>query len=114
MKTLASFILKSVTWISLCVCLSACFIRPYKFDIAQGNLVTADKVEQLQTGMSEDQVQYLLGTPMLHDVFHTNRWDYIYYEKPGYGEPKRRHLAIYFEQGHVDRITRDELPSSVA
>jgi outer membrane protein assembly factor BamE len=114
MKTLASSILKSATCISLCLFLSACFIRPYKFDITQGNLVTADTVEQLQTGMTEEQVQYLLGTPMLHDVFHTNRWDYIYYEKPGYGEPKRRHLAIYFEQGRVERITRDEMPASVA
>lgn len=114
MKTLAASLLKYTVWATLCLCISGCFIRPYKFDIEQGNLVTAEKVEQVQPGMSEEQVRYLLGSPMLHDVFHTNRWDYIYYEKPGYGEPKRRHLAIYFDQGRVMNLTRDELPSSIA
>jgi len=105
---------KILSLVFLCLSLSACFVRPYKFDLEQGNIVTADKLEQIQPGMSEEQVRYVLGTPMLHDVFHTNRWDYIYYDKPGYGPEVRRHIAIYFDNGQVDHITRDEMPSAVA
>lgn len=113
MKTLFS-IFKCLAWISLCLSLSACFVRPYRFDLKQGNVITAEKVEQIQQGMSEDQVRYILGTPMLHDVFHTNRWDYIYFDRPNHGEITRRHLAIYFENGQVDHISHDPLPESVA
>ena len=64
--------------------------------------------------MSEEQVQYVLGTPMLQDVFHTNRWDYVYYEKPGKGPVKRSHLAIYFNDGVVSEVISDPLPENVA
>jgi outer membrane protein assembly factor BamE len=110
MKNLASTLCKSILWISLSISLSACFIRPYKFDLIQGNVVTAAKIAEIHPGMSEDQVRDVLGTPMLHDVFHTQRWDYVYYEKPGYGEPIRQHIASYFDRGQVERVTRDPLP----
>ncbi|HRE31640.1 MAG TPA: outer membrane protein assembly factor BamE [Candidatus Berkiella sp.] len=64
----------------------------------------------IHAGMSEEEVRYILGTPMLHDIFHTNRWDYVYLEKPNEGEEVRRHLAIYFENGYVEKITQDPLP----
>lgn len=98
----------------LALSLSACFIRPYKFDLEQGNLISADKIAQVQPGMSEEQVKYVLGTPMLQDVFHTNRWDYVYLEKPSYGKEKRSHLAIYFNDGVVSEVIRDPLPENVA
>lgn len=112
MKKLVDNLVKALLLITLSLSLSACFIRPYKFGITQGNVVSPDKIEQIRPGMSEDQVRYVLGTPMLHDVFHTNRWDYIYYEKPGYGPEKRQHIAIYFDHGYVDRITRDQMPET--
>lgn len=112
MKTMGPFI-KVILGALLCLSLSACFIRPYKFDITQGNPLTADKVAEIHPGMSAEQVRYTLGTPMLQDVFHDERWDYVYYDKPGYKAAKRSHMAIYFEDGRVARITKDAFPDAV-
>lgn len=109
MKKLAKNLSKSLFWAALCLSLNGCFIRPYKFDMYQGNVITQDKVAQIEPGMSQEQVRYVLGTPVLNDVFHTQRWDYIYMEKPGFGKEKRRHLAIYFNDGRVDRVSQDSL-----
>ena len=54
------------------------FLTPYKMDIRQGNFVTPQMREKLKLGMSRQQVRYVLGTPMVNDVFHGNRWDYVY------------------------------------
>jgi outer membrane protein assembly factor BamE len=51
---------------------------------------------------------------MLNDVFHTNRWDYVYYDKPRIGKETRRHIAVHFEDGRVSEVTRDFLPEAVA
>ncbi len=104
--------LKCTLLLLLSLFLSACVLRPYKFDIQQGNVITPEKVAQIQPGMSPEQVEYVLGTPLLNDVFHTERWDYIFYEKPGYKKPTRRHLAVYFADGKVVRVSEDPLPNS--
>lgn len=93
----------------MCVAISGCFLRPYRFPVTQGNEICADTVAQLQVGMSANEVRYLMGTPMLQDVFHENRWDYIYIEKPGYGPAARYHLAIFFQDGHIASIMQDPL-----
>ncbi len=97
---------KCFSWILLSLCLSAC-IRPYKFTIHQGNIISSEKVAEVQPGMSFEQVRYVLGTPLLQDVFHADRWDYIYIEKPGYKPAARRHLAIYFNEGRVASLVLD-------
>lgn len=110
MKVQPRTLIQCACWLLLSLSLSACFVRPYKFDLIQGNDITSESVSLIHPGMSEEEVRYLLGTPMLHDIFHTNRWDYVYLEKPGHGEEIRRHLAIYFENGRVEKITQDPLP----
>ena len=50
-------------------------IKPYKMDIQQGNVVTSEMLLKLRPGMSKSQVQFIMGTPLLVDSFHTNRWD---------------------------------------
>lgn len=95
---------------ALCTVLSGCFIKPYKFDLYQGNIITPDKVAQIQPGMSREQVRYVLGTPMLNDVFETERWDYVYLERRGYSKEMRRHLAVFFDEGRVAKVTHDALP----
>ena len=62
------------------------FVKPYRIDIRQGNYVTQEMVSQLKPGMSRDQVRFVLGTPLVTDVFHTDRWDYIYRFRPGKGD----------------------------
>ena len=58
-------------------------IKPYRPDTHQGNLVTKEMVDQLHLGMTQLQVQFLLGVPLLRDMFHQNRWDYLYYMNNG-------------------------------
>lgn len=72
-------------------------LNPFRIDIRQGNLVTQEMAAQLKAGMTRDQVRFVLGTPMLSDVFHPDRWDYLYYFKPG-NQPEdlqQRRLVVY-------------------
>src|SRR5690606_39167355 len=83
---------------------------PYRPTVQQGNWVTAEQVAQLQVGMSREQVRYVLGTPTLQDIFHADRWDYPYYNKPGYGEGQERRFTVWFEGDQLVRWAGDELP----
>ena len=99
----------------VCASLGACQkvpmlpgLQPYRMDIQQGNRLEADAVEQVEVGMPQSAVQFLLGTPMLADPFHADRWDYPYYLRRGRSsEAERSWLSVYFENGRVTRIERD-------
>lgn len=80
--------------------------EPYKIDIAQGNKFDQDQVAQLKIGMTQAQVKYLLGTPMIQDVFHPNRWDYVYRVKPGKGELEQKRVTLYFKEGALAQINQ--------
>jgi outer membrane protein assembly factor BamE len=85
--------------------LSACV---YRIDIQQGNLLDEEDINQVDLGMTRSQVQFLLGTPMIADSFHRNRWDYAYYYRQGRSrEADRRWVVVYFENDRVQRIERD-------
>lgn len=87
-------------------CLSAGCV--YRIDIQQGNRLEQDAVEQVEVGMSQSAVQFLLGTPMLADPFHAERWDYPYYLRRGRSaEAQQSWVVIYFEDGRVTRVDRD-------
>jgi len=88
--------------LSLCGCIHA-----YRFDMKQGNYLTPENAAEIQPGMSQEEVRYILGTSMVQDIFHYNRWDYIFYEKPGRGKPTEDRLTIYFREGVVERVMRD-------
>jgi outer membrane protein assembly factor BamE len=82
-------------------------ISEYKIDIQQGNVLTQDMVAQLRPGLSRDQVRFILGTPVLTDMFHAERWDYIYRLKKGRtGEIETRKFAVFFDDG--DKLARVE------
>lgn len=106
---------KAVLLKCLCICfvsllMSACLFKPFRFDIQQGSIITFDKVAQIKPGMSQDQVQFILGSPTLEDIFHTERWDYLYYLDAKDKPIEKRHFAVYFKNGVVDSITQDDLP----
>jgi outer membrane protein assembly factor BamE len=85
--------------------LSACV---YRIDIQQGNLLEDDEISQVDLGMTRSQVQFLLGTPMIADSFHRDRWDYAYYFRRGRSpEAIHRWFVVYFENDRVSRIERD-------
>lgn len=111
MKTI---ILKTISASMMLILLNGCFLKPYRFDIQQGNIIESEKVAQIHPGMTEDQVRFILGTPLLQDVFHTNRWDYIYYLNPQHGEIEKRHLVVFFSDGVVESISEDSQPYAKA
>ncbi len=85
----------------------------YKQEMNQGNIIPEKKLVELKKGLSMAQVHFLLGTPILDNYIHQNRWDYIYYLKPGYGKTQRKHLVIYFTDEKVsDFILPSESPDA--
>ncbi|PHS72623.1 MAG: cell envelope protein SmpA [Cycloclasticus sp.] len=70
----------------------------YKINVSQGNLVTQDMVDQLRPGMDERQVKFLLGTPLLIDPFHANRWDYFYTLNVAGKEQKHERITLMFDE----------------
>ncbi len=88
--------------------LSSCAI--YKMDIRQGNFVTQDMREKLKLGMTKPQVRYVLGTPMINDVFHGNRWDYVYRLEHGGKIVEKRNLTLDFEGDILARIDDGNQP----
>ena len=79
-------------------------ITPYKIDIQQGNNVSQEAVSQLKLGMSREQVRALLGTPLLTDIFHGDRWDYVYFREHPSGAREQRKLAVHFDGGKLARV----------
>jgi len=86
----------------------------YKIDIPQGNVITQEMVDQLQRGMDKQRVAYVMGTPLLVDVFHQDRWDYVYRLKPGRGKPTQRRISLHFENDQLVRIDGDVTPAAGA
>ncbi|WP_428606146.1 outer membrane protein assembly factor BamE [Sedimenticola sp.] len=83
-------------------------------DVQQGNVVNQEAINKLKPGMSKSQVSYLLGTPMLVDVFHQDRWDYLYRMKPGNKEASQERVALYFSDDRLIRIEGDYRPQPTA
>ncbi|MDA8347364.1 MAG: outer membrane protein assembly factor BamE [Pseudomonadota bacterium] len=83
----------------------------YRMPIQQGNYLDGHTVRQLKVGMTRVQVRYLLGTPMIQDVFDTNRWDYVYYFKRGYvHRPIQSRVTVFFHDGKVSRFKLLDVP----
>lgn len=82
-------------------------LTPYRMDVRQGNFVTKEMSMQLKPGQTKDQVRFILGTPLINDLFHGDRWDYVYRFQPGHGEPQQRRLVVYFVDGKLLRVDGD-------
>jgi outer membrane protein assembly factor BamE len=76
----------------------------YKMPVQQGNVLTEEMVDRLELGMSRAQVRYLLGTPLLADMFHTDRWDYIYTQRTGRKTMERKRLTVWFEEDALIKL----------
>ena len=80
----------------------------YKVDILQGNHLDPDAIDQIEVGMTRSQVRFILGTPMVKDPFHADRWDYVYYfKKGGSDNPIRDRLIVYFDGDKVASLDRN-------
>ena len=86
-------------------------ITPYRIDIVQGNAITQEQAEKVKPGLTRLQVRDALGTPLMADPFHADRWDYIFtLRRPG-AEAQRRSVVVFFEGDVVKSIEAPALPS---
>ncbi|MFY9315344.1 MAG: outer membrane protein assembly factor BamE [Burkholderiales bacterium] len=89
-------------------------VTPYRMVIQQGNFISQEMVAQLKPGMTKEQVRFVLGTPLVTDIFHADRWDYVFYrELPG-GKREQRNLSVIFEKERLVRVIGDLMPSEGA
>lgn len=84
---------------------------PYRIDIQQGNFVSREMVAQIKPGMTPDQVRFALGTPLLTDIFHADRWDYVFRLKKGNGEIITSKVVLRFKDNRLSSIDGADLPT---
>ncbi len=92
--------------------LSACtYLTPYKIEIQQGNVVKDDELAQLRAGMSKQQVTQTIGTPLVTDVFHADRWDYVHYVRKRGRMLEQRKLTLVFREDRLAKLEGDGAPA---
>ena len=106
-----AFLMLFVTALTGCGAGALDFPGVYKIGIPQGNIITQDMVDQLRPGMTKRQVIFVMGTPLVRDPFHQDRWDYIYSYQPGGGTRGQEGITVFFEDDQLVRFTGDFVPS---
>jgi len=95
-----------VTLVVLALGASGCV---YRANISQGNIVEEEDLDQVEVGMTRSQVRFLLGTPMIEDPFHQDRWDYVYYVTIGRNDASaKRWITVMFDDDKVSEIRRNQ------
>ena len=112
---------KKILLMGILLALSACnglssleFPGVYKIGIPQGNIITQEMIDQLRPGMTKRQVTFVMGTPLVRDPYHQDRWDYVYNYQPGGGVRGQERVTIYFVDDGLVRFTGDFTPTSEA
>jgi outer membrane protein assembly factor BamE len=82
----------------------------YRIDVQQGNVLTSEMLEKVELGMDKRKVRFLLGTPLVTDAFHQDRWDYFYSYEPGSGRRVQQRVALFFEAERLARIDAEINP----
>ncbi|MFA5985158.1 MAG: outer membrane protein assembly factor BamE [Methylococcaceae bacterium] len=85
----------------------------YKVDIQQGNVVDQNIIDQLRPSMNKRQVLFIMGSPMMADPFHQDRWDYLYSNQPGGDDRVQKRVTIYFKDDHIAGLQGDLRPSAL-
>ncbi|MES2533232.1 MAG: outer membrane protein assembly factor BamE [Pseudomonadota bacterium] len=86
-------------------------ITPYQVEVVQGNVVSSEQIDALKVGMSRQQVREIVGTSLLTDMFHADRWDYVFtIDRQGVAR-QRLGLALFFDGDALSRIVADRMPS---
>jgi outer membrane protein assembly factor BamE len=86
-------------------------IKPYKLDVQQGNVVTSKMLLQLRPGMTKSQVRFIMGTPLIQDSFHGNRWDYVYQMREAGKVTEQRRVILDFENDLLKTVRGDVIPA---
>ncbi len=98
--------LRATLVVLACLALTACFTT-YKVDVQQGNYIDPELIARLKPGMTRSQVRFLLGTPLLADPFHPNRWDYLFLDRRRGRLKEERRLTWWFEGDKLARAVTD-------
>lgn len=86
-------------------------VTPYRVEVVQGNVLTKEQVARVKPGMSRAQVRDLLGSPLLTDIFHDNRWDYAFSIRRQGAPNQARHLVAWFDGDRLKSLdVPDDLP----
>ena len=100
--------IRSILLLVTAVCLLAgCFLKPHKIDIQQGNFLDQAAISKLKPGMTRSQVRFLMGTPLINDPFHPERWDYMYFDRKGGKLLEEKRVTLWFEGDKLVRATTD-------
>jgi outer membrane protein assembly factor BamE len=104
---------------ALAVSVAACSyvpnVTPHRIEIQQGNFISQEMVDQLKPGMTRDQVRFALGTPLMTDMFHAERWDYLFVrQRANSREVERRRISIFFAGDKLARVEGDIVASGAA
>jgi outer membrane protein assembly factor BamE len=86
-------------------------VTPYKVEVVQGNVITREQLELIKPGQSRAQVRDILGSPLLMDVFHADRWDYMFTIRRQGAAPQQRQVVVRFEGDALKSIEAPELPA---
>ncbi len=105
-------IILSVAILTLSGCSSLSVPGAHKIDIQQGNVITQDMLDKLKPGMDKSQVRFVLGTPTIVDVFHQERWDYVYSFQQGGQDREQRRISLFFADEKLARMEGDIVPAT--
>tara|TARA_X000001036_G_scaffold336749_1_gene315705 strand:+ start:609 stop:1046 length:438 start_codon:yes stop_codon:yes gene_type:complete len=100
----------TIIFLILSGCSLSRFPGVYRINIEQGNILTQEMIDQLEPGMTQRQVKFILGTPLLRDSLNQNRWDYRYLLRIGNETLKESLVTIYFDGDNLSNIEGDLLP----
>ena len=104
--------LRSLCLAGLMLCAGACtYLTPYRLEIQQGHVMTDEALAKLRSGMTKNQVSQVLGTPLLNDTFHANRWDYVHYVRRRGNMIDQKHMALIFEDEKLARLDGSGAPA---
>lgn len=108
---------QSIILLLTCAALSACskvslpskdnvpFV--YRIDVQQGNVVTQEMLAQLEYGMDKKKVEFIMGSPIISDTFHSNRWDYVYTYRDGHQTAEQRRVTLFFRNELLAKVEGD-------
>lgn len=97
-------------FLALTGCSTLEFPWVYRIDVDQGNVIKQEMVDQLKPGMSKSQVQFVMGSALIADTFHENRWDYVYTMLRGDGSKEKQRLTVLFENDTLVGLNGDYMP----
>jgi len=91
--------------VAISLLLGGCAV--YKIDVQQGTEITQTMLDQLEYGMPKKKVRFIMGSPAIEDIFHKNRWDYVYTLQHGGKQRDQLHITLFFEEDQLIKVAGD-------